>query len=226
MEQVIVDIGAAAGRLLQQQGVLPERTAVPGEPLPVIPPQEGGTPLSFGDLVCQFNHPNPAGGKFCPECGLPVGTQVVNMDAQLRPPKPESELTPDERAQRAAEHQQALAINAAFDQAPVPDFPVSQPGENITVHFVDDGFTFGGHVWLRGQQVSVGPSHPRWEDVRKWILLTADEQIARYGKPYFAPGPVPREETAAEQYHQVEVRRALRRTRYSDVPDGELLEAR
>lgn len=225
MEQVIVDIGAAAGRLLQEQGALPERTAVPGEPLPEIPPQEGSTPLSFGDLVCQFNHPNPSGGKFCPECGLPVGKQVVNMDTQLQPPKPEAELTPEEKAQRAAEHQQALAINAAFDQAPVPEFQSSQ-GQVITVHFVDDGFTFGGHVWLRGQQISVGPDHPRWEDVRRWILLDTNEQIARYGKPYFAPGPVPREESAAEQLHQVEVRRSLGRRRFSAVPDGELLDVR
>lgn len=168
--------------------------------------------------VCQFGHPNPAGGKFCPECGLPVGVELVDMDALMEPPKPAAELTPAEKAARELEHQQALAANAALASADPGDFQPSQ-GQRLVIHFVDDGFTALGHIWLRGQQIEIGPDHPRWQDARAWITLTTDEQIARYGKQYFASGPVPRLESGQEQLHQVEVRRALGRRVYSGLPD-------
>jgi hypothetical protein len=231
-EVKVVDVVDAARQLLESKGIFWEREAKPGDPLPEVGPQDHPQvplgevtaqipPLTGTAPTCQFGHPNPAGGKFCPECGLKVGVELLDMEAVLRPPKPADELTPEERTQRDMQHQQALAMNAQLAAQESPDFEPST-GEHITIHFVDDGFTFGGHVWLRGQQVSIGPDHPRWEDALKWITKTPDEQINTYRKQYFARGPAPREESAAEQFRQVEVRRALGREIVSDAPDSEL----
>lgn len=221
-EVVVVDVVDAARQLLESKGVFWERTASPGDKLPVIAAQPGSTPLeAASEERCQFGHPNSAGGKFCPECGMKVGVELLDMDAVLRPPKPASELTDEERRARDLQHQQALAMNAQLAAQDSPDFEEST-GEHITIHFVDDGFTFGGHVWLRGQQISIGPDHPRWEDALRWITKSPDEQINTYGKQFFARGPAVREESAAEQLRQVEVRRALGMRPMSDAPDSEL----
>lgn len=226
-EHQVIDVVSVARELLESKGIFWERTAVPGDQLLVIPPQDHPqVPLqiSVTPETCQFGHPNPTGGKFCPECGLRTGIQVMDMEAVLAPPKPADELTPEEKQQREIEHQQALSLNAAMDRESVPDFQ-SSTGDKIVIHFVDDGFTALGHVWLRGQQIAIGPDHPRWPDAIRWINMTPDEQINTYGKQHFARGPVPREETAQEQYRQVEIRRAYGRAIMSDVPDQGLLNA-
>lgn len=110
------------------------------------------------------------------------------------------------------------------DTAPGPA-PAGPPADDgsVTVHFTDDGFTALGHVWLRGQELTAGPAHPRWDDIRTWIALTPAQQQARYGKVHFEPGPVPRQETEDEQNAAVEVRRGLGRRR-SGLPDPGILE--
>lgn len=225
-EPQVIDVVDVARGLLESKGIFWARTAAPGDPLPVIAPQPGSVPLDPPQYeTCQFGHPNPTGGHFCPECGLKVGIVVMDMTAALEPPKPAGELTPEEKAQRDLEHQQALAANAAFDREAAPDFEPSR-GERLVIHFVDDGFTALGHVWMRGQQISIGPDHPRWPDVIRWISLTPEQQMNVYGKQFFAAGPLPREETAMEQYRQVEMRRAYGRMATSAVPDAELLGAK
>lgn len=219
---LIVDVAAAALGLLsdQAQGILPARFAVPGDPLPEIPPQPGQVPLD--EARCQFSHPNPAGGKFCPECGLPVSSEARVVSITVEPPKPYDELTAEEKAARDQQHQQSLAANAAF-AAQEPEEIVPVAGDNVVIHFVDDGFTAFGKVWLRGNQLSIGPSHPRWPDAVRWITLTPPEQFERYGKQYFAPGPVQRQESAREQWLQVEARRHMRPPQVSMLPDEDLI---
>lgn len=220
MEPVVIDVAALAAQL-----TVADSEAAPPEPDPAPPEPAQPQADSGGNALCQFSHPNPAGGRFCPECGLPAGVQLTDMNAVLQLPKPAEELTAEERAERDRQHQEALAVNAAFENAPPEDFTPSD-GETVTIHFVDDGFTFGGNVWLRGQEMTIGPAHPRWQDAVRWILLSTDEQIARYGKPFFTHGPVPRQENANEQAYQVEMRRMMTRRRSSDVPETTLLGVR
>ena len=98
-------------------------------------------------------------------------------------------LTPQERAERDRQHAEALAAARQFE-AQQPAY-VPPEGETILIHFVEDGLTFAGQVWYRGQEIEIGPSHPRWEQARSWILLDRYAQIERYGKQYFERGPWP-----------------------------------
>lgn len=215
---IVVDVVAAARQLL---AVTPHAGG-PGIPVPEFAGATGSVPLEVAPagVQCQFGHANPLGGKFCPECGLPTGREVITAPVHIELPKPENQLTPEERTQRELQHRQALAANAALEAQPLPDFQPSPAG--VTIHFVDDGFTAFGNVWLRGQQLSIAPDHPQWEYARSWITLTAEQQMARYGKHYFSPGPQPYQEGQAEQFAQVEGRRLMRRMRVSAMPDEKL----
>lgn len=111
------------------------------------------------------------------------------VDLNEARPKPVGMLSPEERAERDRQHAEAMAAARAFENAP----PVYQrtEGEAVLVHFIEDGLTAFGQVWFRGQEIEIGPGHPRWEQARGWILLDRNGQIERYGKQYFAPGPWP-----------------------------------
>ncbi len=120
------------------------------------------------------------------------------MSAQAPPPKldladfrprPASQLSAEERAERDRQHAEALAAAQQFE-AQQPQYQRSQ-GESILIHFVEDGFTFAGQVWYRGQEIEIGPDHPRWQEVLGWITLDKYAQIDRYGKQFFDHGPWP-----------------------------------
>jgi hypothetical protein len=140
---------------------------------------------------CALGHQNAAGTRFCAECGLamdaPAPAAKADLDAAR--PKPVSQLSAEERTERDRQHAEALRAAAAFEQQQ-PDF-VPPEGETVLIHFIEDGLTFAGQVWYRGQEIEIGPSHPRWEQARTWILLDRYAQVERWGKQYFAPGPWP-----------------------------------
>jgi hypothetical protein len=104
-------------------------------------------------------------------------------------PKPAAELTPEERAERERQHAAALAAARRFEQAEPTYVPTE--GEAVLIHFVADGFTAFGQVWFRGQEMEIGPGHPRWAEARRWITLSRFEQIDRYGEQKFDFGPWP-----------------------------------
>jgi hypothetical protein len=104
-------------------------------------------------------------------------------------PRPVSELSAAERAERDRQHAEALAAARQFENAPVAYVP--SQGAAVLVHFIEDGLTAFGQVWYRGQEIEIGPGHPRWEQARAWILLDRTGQINRWGKQFFAPGPWP-----------------------------------
>lgn len=140
---------------------------------------------------CALGHVNDPGVKFCGTCGLPMSAQAPppRLDpADLRP-KPAGQLSAEEKAERDRQHAEALAAAAQFE-AQQPQYQRSQ-GESILIHFVEDGFTFAGQVWYRGQEIEIGPDHPRWQEVLNWITLDKYAQIDRYGKQFFDHGPWP-----------------------------------
>jgi hypothetical protein len=107
-------------------------------------------------------------------------------------PRPAELLTAEERAERDRQHAEALAAAVRIEQAPDVFEPYKpESGQTVIIHFIEDGFTFAGKVWYRGEEIEIGPDHPRWPEVRGWILLDKWKQFDRYGKQYFDRGPWP-----------------------------------
>lgn len=104
-------------------------------------------------------------------------------------PKPDAELTPEERAERERQHQAALAQAARFEAQP-PQLQ-QDTGKGVLIHFIEDGLTAFGQVWYRGQELQIGPEHPRWAEALSWITLNRMEQVDRWGKQFFDFGPWP-----------------------------------
>ena len=140
---------------------------------------------------CVLGHKNELTAKFCSDCGLSMALQASPLAgaATASRPKPAAELTPEERAERERQHAAALAAARRFEQAEPTYVPTE--GEAVLIHFVADGFTAFGQVWFRGQEMEIGPGHPRWAEARRWITLSRFEQIDRYGEQKFDFGPWP-----------------------------------
>lgn len=143
---------------------------------------------SAAGAACLLGHPNVPGARFCAHCGLSMDAQQP-APGQVTRPKPAAELTPEERAERERQHAAAVAAARRFEQAQ-PEF-VPTDGEAVLIHFIADGFTAFGEVWFRGQELEIGPEHPRWAEARQWITLSRFEQIDRYGEHKFDQGPWP-----------------------------------
>lgn len=93
---------------------------------------------------------------------------------------------------------QATATTAAAQAAPEKiksDDPSAEGA--VTIHFVDDGFTGLGKIWYRGEELTVAPGSPNWDALtdrtlgRMVLQLNEAEQVARWGRRLFAPGPWP-----------------------------------
>lgn len=143
---------------------------------------------------CRNGHEVTADQKFCPECGAQVIRPVADGPDDPRP-KPAAELTPDELRERERLHAEAIRRGK---ESPVMAFaPGKAPPSVRTVilHFVADGFTAFGNVWVRGQEIEIWPGHPRWEEAQLWINMDTAEQYRRWGKEYFRLGPWPGERT-------------------------------
>jgi len=111
-------------------------------------------------------------------------------------------LSDEEKAERDRQHAQALAAAQQFENQQLQYQP--SQGESVLIHFVEDGFTFAGQVWYRGQEIEIGPDHPRWQEVLGWITLDKYQQIDRYGKQYFDHGPWPGRRSYTEAAGQFE----------------------
>lgn len=64
-----------------------------------------------------------------------------------------------------------------------PDVP-----ESITVHFVEDGLTLLGKVWYRGEELTVNPSTPQWDEAAAVLQLDEYEQERRWGRRMYRAG--------------------------------------
>lgn len=154
--------------------------------------------------TCPQSHQNAATVKFCPEDGSPapwmtppvVGAGVaVEMAAQV---KPEELLSPAERAERERKHAEAVRLGS---QLPEPAYERPQ-GQTETIHMLEDGLTFAGVVWMRGQEITLVVGSERWEQAQVWWKMPEFEQVERYGHVKFRTGPWPgrRYEDAAGQF--------------------------
>lgn len=154
----------------------------------LAPWEEPGEPEEPRTQACAFGHPNPPGSRFCADCGLSMNAQLAPGAETVRP-KPAAELTDEERAEREQQHMAAITAAAAFEKAPEVILPAE--GEAVLIHFTEDGLTAFGKVWYRGQELAIGPDHPRWPEAVGWIMLDKAGQFARWGRQYFDHGPWP-----------------------------------
>lgn len=129
----------------------------------------------------------------------PLAARKAALEAELAKPSPiagkdASELTPEEQEIRDLEDRVARKKSADLDAA--EDQYEKVEGDSILIHFVADGFSFAGQVWLRGQECEFaldGKAFANTKDRtgKSWLDLRhdPDAQIARYGQHYFSDGP-------------------------------------
>jgi hypothetical protein len=175
MPEYLVDVVAAARRLDEAQAA---------------PAASAGTELA----ECPLGHRNVPGARFCADCGMTMGSLELGPRVDLNAVREavQGPVTPEERQRREEEHSRAAAANAMAEQAVQDITEIKDPSEKtILVHFVEDGFTWGGKVWQRGEMLQLGPQHPKWESALGWIRLTKQEQFNRYGRVFFDFGPWP-----------------------------------
>jgi len=138
---------------------------------------------------CALGHENHRDFRFCATCGMPMDAALPLAGEPMQRPRPAAELTPAERAERERQHAEAIAAAAQFEAQPQQFVPAE--GEAVLIHFVADGLTAFGQVWYRGQELSIGPDHPRWKEALGWITLNRWQQIERWGQQKFDFGPWP-----------------------------------
>lgn len=173
-KQQVVDVVAASEQLVPSK--VPEPLDLPAD-----------TPTDVAS--CALGHLNDARARFCGECGLPMTAKAPPGGVEQTRPKPAAELSAEELAERERQHADAVAAAAAFERA--PEVIVPAKGEAVLIHFVEDGLTVFGRVWYRGQELAIGPDHPRWSEAVGWIMLDKGAQYDRWGKVFFEHGPWP-----------------------------------
>lgn len=113
----------------------------------------------------------------------------------------EAEVRAEFEAKMAQQAKDAASATATSVSALAKD-PDPQSDEltdgSVTVHFVMDGLTLLGNVWMAGEELTVSPGSRNWEalvdtELDMMVLnLTPLQQKKRYkGKHFFSPGPYP-----------------------------------
>lgn len=110
-------------------------------------------------------------------------------------PVPEEQLTAEEREIRKLRHQLALAEGV---KDPEVEYEEPADGETILIHFVANGFTALGQVWVTGQELEFEVGGRAYNDTKNsrgetWVSLAGDDraQMKKWGKVIFRPGPWP-----------------------------------
>lgn len=75
---------------------------------------------------------------------------------------------------------------------PAPEVLEQAQSAVHVIHFVHDGLSGLGKIWLQGEELAIEEGTPLWADTleqgRSWVTLDEDEQIAKWGVRYFRPG--------------------------------------
>jgi zinc ribbon protein len=143
-------------------------------------PECGSGCVAAGPLRCRNGHEVPEGDKFCSSCGTPLSGEAH-----------EKLLSEESQVSKEEAHRRAISLG---QENPVTAYtPGQAPGgtETVLIHFLADGFTAFGNVWMRGQEIELWPGHPRWREAQGWITLDVSGQYARYGRQMFGSGPWP-----------------------------------
>lgn len=113
-------------------------------------------------------------------------------------PKPEAELTPEEKQIRSLQDELARVKGKNIDKLE----EIFETGDEvILIHVLKDGFTAQGRVWYRGQEISFGPEAYRDTLDRygqSWLSESEEDQFENRGDIYFRKGPWPGKRTYDE----------------------------
>lgn len=112
-------------------------------------------------------------------------------------PLPEAVLTPEQKRIRQLEDEAARAKGRNIEEAE----EVFDDDATILIHILEDGFTFLGRTWYRGQEVSFGEK--AYEETKdrhgnSWLQLDDEGQFLRWGRINFRRGPWPGQRKYAE----------------------------
>lgn len=127
------------------------------------------------------------------ELELALARQREELLAEL---KADRDKIDNEKAAMAAFEAQIRKTESVSEQAKpatVPEVDAETPGA-VTVNFVDDGMTLLGKVWYIGEELTIVPDTPQWEEAtdgrtgRMLLTFDEDEQIQRWGRRFFRPG--------------------------------------
>lgn len=161
------------------------------------------TPAELAGRYCTAcGEKSTAVARFCSACGknmdpLPVSESFAVAAASsptftpvedLRP-KPDALLTPAERAERERLHAEAVRLGS--QDPPIRYQPPTGQRPTVLIHFREDGLSFAGVVWMRGQEIELEEGSPRWVQAQAWINQDEFAQMAHYGKVMFGKGPWP-----------------------------------
>lgn len=122
--------------------------------------------------------------------------QATNPTDESGRPVRTAELTEEQKQIRELEDRLAKKKSQSLSQS----FEQASSGEVVHINFVKDGFTAGGSVWYRGQEVVYdlhGEAYALTKDRlgNSWVDLAGDTaaQYDKFGDEYFRPGPfIPR----------------------------------
>jgi hypothetical protein len=98
------------------------------------------------------------------------------------------------RAQLAQAQEELAAAKAASDEVEQIAEVSPDAKDAVTVNFVEDGLTWLGKVWVRGEELTVAPDSKEWKELtdprtgRLLLTLTENEQIIKWGKRMFREG--------------------------------------
>jgi len=143
-------------------------------------PECGSELVAAARVGCAKGHKNPSDAKFCATCGV-----ILASESSTTP------LTEEQRKSKEQAHAQALALGRENPVAAYAPGRAPSAVEVVLIHFLMDGFSAFGKVWMRGQEIEVWPGHPRWPEAQRWITLDTAGQYARFGKQVFGNGPWP-----------------------------------
>lgn len=151
---------------------------------------ECGKEISARAPHCRNGHKVTAvNAKFCPACGVSMAVADVLPAIEPARPRPDAELTEEELEQRRRQHDKAVQLGKSLDRVPQDWCPSGN--DEYVFHILTDGHTAFGRVWFRGQEIRIGPGHPRWDEAREMLSLDTAAQYRRWGREVFRPGPWP-----------------------------------
>jgi hypothetical protein len=124
-----------------------------------------------------------------------VAPEPVFEPEPPRPARPKPVETPEQARIRELEHQLAIKRTQEYENTPEQEV-IASGEEKILIHFLIDGFTACGRVWMRGQELEFDVGGLPYEDTKdrngeSWLDLDDAAQMIRYGKVYFRRGPWP-----------------------------------
>src|SRR3954453_22291669 len=117
---------------------------------------------------------------------IEIPTVELLPDTPAERPKPDAELTPEQRRIRDLENQLALE-RGKKDVEPELETVTADNAETIVIHFLEDGLTSLGKVWPRGQELEFVRGGQAYRDTcdrqgRSWVELRDNEfaQVERF----------------------------------------------